>query len=99
MTPPGTRAVVYEPTHHGTLWGSWGLDGWYCGPSFNNYQNMIFYIPETKSCRRSGSFELYPQHVLLPTLNEQKHTQAVKEEFLESLQTLKAKQKQKLIKS
>ena len=60
LAPPGTRAVIHELPHNRALWGPRGIDDWYCGPSFDHYPNMKFYILETQSYCMLGSFDLFP---------------------------------------
>ena len=74
MAPPGTRAVVYISADGRTSWGTRGIDAWYCVPSTNRYRNCILLIPETGSYRISGSFDLFPQHCLLPEFTPIQHT-------------------------
>ena len=98
MTPPGTRAVVYEAPARRTSWGTRGVDGWYCGPAFDHYRNMRFYNPETKAYQTSASYDLFPQHCQLPTLSDQQHNKEVAKEWIESVQRLKNKPKKAAIK-
>eukprot|EP00804_Cyclotella_cryptica_P022477 CCRYP_015112-RA/>CCRYP_015112-RA protein AED:0.28 eAED:0.23 QI:0/0/0/1/0/0/2/0/681 len=51
LAPPGTKAVIYESPTTRTSWGTRGLDAWYCGPAFDHYRNMKFYVPSTKAYR------------------------------------------------
>jgi hypothetical protein len=67
LAPPGTKAVIYESPDTRTSWGYRGLDAWYCGPALDHYRNSRFFVPATKSYRMSGSFDLFPQHCILPT--------------------------------
>ena len=99
MAPPGTRAVVYEDPKTRRSWAPRGLDAWYCGPVFDHYRNMKFFVPETGGHRNSGSFDLFPQHCLLPTLNPTQHVEAVHNELRESIMALPKKQRQHLQKA
>eukprot|EP00804_Cyclotella_cryptica_P022286 CCRYP_018107-RA/>CCRYP_018107-RA protein AED:0.34 eAED:0.44 QI:0/0/0/1/0/0/3/0/606 len=49
LAPPGTKAVIYKSPTTRTSWGTRGLDAWYCGPAFDHYRNMKFYVPSTKA--------------------------------------------------
>ena len=98
MAPPGTRAVIYEDPDSRTAWGARGTDAWYCGPSFDHYRNCIFYVPETRSFRTSGSFDLFPQHCLLPEFTPEQHAAEVQDELHESIQRLSRPAKAKLLK-
>eukprot|EP00804_Cyclotella_cryptica_P022671 CCRYP_012468-RA/>CCRYP_012468-RA protein AED:0.28 eAED:0.27 QI:0/0/0/1/0/0/4/0/650 len=73
LAPPGTKAVIYESPTTRTSWGTRGLDAWYCGPAFDHYRNMKFYVPSTKAYRVSGSYDLFPQHCVLPTFTPAQH--------------------------
>ena len=68
LAPPGTKAIIYENPDKRTSWGPRGTDAWYCGPVFDHYRNCHFYVPQTRSYRISGSFDLFPQHCMLPEL-------------------------------
>eukprot|EP00804_Cyclotella_cryptica_P002616 CCRYP_010443-RA/>CCRYP_010443-RA protein AED:0.32 eAED:0.22 QI:0/-1/0/1/-1/1/1/0/664 len=98
LAPPGTKAIVYESPQGRASWGSRGLDAWYCGPSFDHYQNCKFYVPSTKSYRTSGSYDLFPQHCILPAFTPVQHTQEVDNELFESIQKLKVPAKRKFLK-
>lgn len=98
LAPPGTKAIVYESPHSRASWGSRGLDAWYCGPSFDHYRNCRFYVPSTKSYRTSGSYDLFPQHCILPSFTPEQHTQEVYNELFESIQKLNKPAKRKFLK-
>ena len=63
---PRTRAIIYKDPCTHTSWGPRGTDAWYCGPSLDHYRNCIFYVPQTRAYWVSGSFDLFPQHCMLP---------------------------------
>eukprot|EP00804_Cyclotella_cryptica_P012930 CCRYP_002289-RA/>CCRYP_002289-RA protein AED:0.24 eAED:0.24 QI:0/0/0/1/0.5/0.33/3/0/1110 len=98
LATPGTKAVIYESPTTRTFWGTRGLDAWYCGPAFDHYRNMNFFVPSTKAYRVSGSYDLFPQHCILPTFTPAQHTQEVHRELFESLQTLDKPTKRKFLK-
>eukprot|EP00804_Cyclotella_cryptica_P015897 CCRYP_006383-RA/>CCRYP_006383-RA protein AED:0.07 eAED:-0.04 QI:0/0/0/1/0/0/2/0/1375 len=98
LAPPGTKAIVYESPQGRASWGSRGLDAWYCGPSFDHYRNCKFYVPSTKSYRTSGSYDLFPQHCILPAFTPVQHTQEVYHELFESIQKLTVPTKHKFLK-
>ena len=79
------------------LWGPRGLDAWYCGPAFDHYRNCKFYVPSTKAYRTSGSYDLFPQHCILPTFTPEQHTQEVYTELFESIQKLTKPAKRKFL--
>ena len=97
LAPPGTKAVIYESTDTRTSWGNRGLDAWYCGPAMDHYRNSRFYVPATKSYRTSGSFDLFPQHCILPTFTPEQHVQEVHRELFESVQMLSKPAKRKFL--
>eukprot|EP00804_Cyclotella_cryptica_P014650 CCRYP_012669-RA/>CCRYP_012669-RA protein AED:0.66 eAED:0.28 QI:0/0/0/0.66/0/0.33/3/0/1062 len=88
LAPPGTKAIIYESPNTRTSWGPRGLGAWYCGPSLNHYRNAKFYVPETKAYRISGSYDLFPQHCILPTFTPDQHVQEVYTELFEAVQQL-----------
>jgi hypothetical protein len=57
-----------------------GINGWYLGPSMDHYQCDIYYIPETRAYRISGSTELFPQHCQMPDMTLHQHLRALTEE-------------------
>ena len=99
MAPPGTRTVIYISAYGRTSWGARGINTWYCGPSTDHYHNCIFFIPDTGSYRISGSFDLFPQHYLLPEFNPIQHTREVLSELNESVQKLNQQYRKKIIKT
>ena len=99
MAPPVTRAVIYVSAEGRPSWGARGIDAWFCGPSMDHYRNCIFFIPETGSYRISGSFDLFPQHFLLPEFTPIQHTQEVLAELTESVQKLNQQTRNTTIKT
>ena len=81
LAPLGCRAVVYEDGDTRGSWASRGVDGWYLGPSQDHYRCDIYYIPETRGYRVSGSTELFPQHCQLPDMSPHQHFRALVDEL------------------
>ena len=98
MAPPGTRAVLYLDPDNRSSWGARGIDAWYCGPAQDHYRCNIFYVPETRSYRISGSFDLFPQHCSLPDMSPEEHSNAVHKELIKSIMALQNPSKKKLLK-
>ena len=98
LAPPGTRAIIYEDPGSRPSWGPRGTDAWYCGPLLDHYRNCCFYVPATRSYRVSGSFDLFPQHCLLPELGPNEHATEVYNELIDSIQAMKKPAKSKLLK-
>ncbi len=64
LAPPGTRAIVYEPTETRGTWGPRGSDAWYVGPANQHYRCYRFYLPE----------HLSEQNFIQPiAIHQQKH--------------------------
>ena len=66
------------------FWGSWasrGTDVWYLGPLADHYRCNIYYVPETRVYRISGSAELFPQHCQVPNLSNNAHLKALTDEL------------------
>ena len=81
LAPLGCKAVIYED---GDVRGSWalrGVDEWYLGPSADHYRCDVYYVPETRAYRVSGSTELFPQHCQLPVLTPHQHLRALTDEL------------------
>ena len=51
------------------------------GPLADHYQCNIYYVPETRAYRISGSAELFPQHCQVPNLSKHAHLKALTEEL------------------
>jgi hypothetical protein len=77
LAPLGCKAVVYKDGDTRGSWASRGVDGWYLGPSKDHYRCDIYYIPETRGYRISGSTDLFPQHCQLPDMTPHQHFRAL----------------------
>ena len=77
LAPPGCKAVIYEAPEVRGLWAARGTDAWLLGPSKDHYRCNIYYVPETRAYRISGSAELFPQHCQLPNLTPHEHIEAL----------------------
>ena len=97
LAPPGTRAVLYEDPDSRTSWGPRGIDAWYCGPALDHYRCGLFYCPATKAYRISGSYDLFPQHCMLPEFTPDEHANEVYDELLESIGAMHKKGKSTLL--
>ena len=97
MAPPGSRAVIYEDPTTRHSWESHGTDAWYCGPALDHYRCMIFYVPSTRSYRISGSFDLFPQHCLIPELTIDQHAEVVFTELTDTIGQLPKKSKKRML--
>ena len=93
MAPLGCKAVVYEDGNTRGRWASRGVDGWYLGPSMDHYRRDLYYIPETRAYRISGSTELFPQHCQLPNLTPHQHFCALTDELTDATAIASATQK------
>ena len=56
---------------------------------------MTCFVPETGGHRISGSFNLFPQHCLLPTLNLIQRVEAMHDKLRESIMALPKKRRQR----
>jgi hypothetical protein len=81
----GCKAVIYEDGDTRGSWASRGVDGWYHGPSKDYYRCDLFFIPETRAYRISGSTELFPQHCQIPCLTKHQHFRALTEELTKAV--------------
>merc|ERR1711906_17630 len=57
-----------------------------------------FCVPEHRSMHISGSFDLFPQHCIMPTFTPEQHAREVKSELIEAMQNLSTKTRTKLVK-
>jgi hypothetical protein len=77
LAPPGCKSIIYEaPVVRGS-WASRGTDAWYLGPLADHYRCNLYYVPETRAYRISGSAELFPQHCQVPNLSNNAHLKAL----------------------
>jgi hypothetical protein len=83
LAPLGCKAVVYEVGDTRGSWASRGVDAWYLGPSQDHYRCDVYYIPETRAYRISGSSESFPQHCQLPDMTPHRHLQELTNELNE----------------
>ena len=81
LAPLRSKAVIYEDNDIRGSWASRGVDGWYLGPSKDHYRCDLYYIPETRAYRVSGSTKLFPQHCQLPNLTHIQHLRALSKEI------------------
>ncbi len=85
LAPLGCKAVVYEDGDTRGSWASQGVNGWYLGPSKDHYRCDVYYIPETRGYRVSGSTELFPQHCQLPDMTPHQHFLALIDEMSDNV--------------
>ena len=81
LAPPGCKAVIYEAPVVCGSWASRGTDAWYLGPAADHYQCNVYYVPETRAYRISGSAKLFPQRCQVPNLIPTAHLKALTEEL------------------
>jgi len=81
LTPPGCKSIIYEAPAARGSWALQGTDAWYLGPSADHYRCNIYYVPETRAYRISGSVELFPQHCQVPNLSNNAHLKALTKEL------------------
>jgi hypothetical protein len=84
LAPLGCKAIVYEDGDTQGLWASRGVDAWYLGPSQDHYRCDLYYVPETRAYRISGSAELFPQHCQLPDMTPNQNLQELTNELNET---------------
>ncbi len=77
----GCKAIIYEAPAVRGSWASQGTDAWYLGPSKDHYRCNLYYVPETRAYRISGSAELFPQHCQVPNLSPNAHLHALTKEL------------------
>jgi hypothetical protein len=81
LAPPGCKAIIYEAPAVRGSWASRGTDAWYLGPLADHYRCNLYYVPETRAYRISGSAELFPQHCQVPNLSNNAHLKALTKEL------------------
>ncbi len=86
LAPLGCKAVIYEDGDTRGSWALRGVDGWYLGPSQDHYCCNLYYVPETRGYRISGSTDLFPQHCQLPNMTPHQHFRALIDEMMDDLE-------------
>ncbi len=81
LAPLGCKAVIYEDGDIRGSWASRGVGGWYLRPSMDHYRCDVYYVPETRAYRVSGSTKLFPQHCQLPVLTPHQHLRELTDEL------------------
>ena len=81
LAPLECKGVIYKDGDVRGSWASRGVDGWYLGPSTDHYRCDVYYVPETRAYRISGSTELFPQHCQLPVFTSHQHLRALTDEL------------------
>ena len=81
LAPLGCKAIIYEDGDTRGSWASRGVDGWYLGPSLDHYRCNLYYVPDTRAYRISGTTELFPQHCQLPDMTAHQHYRALTDEL------------------
>ncbi len=91
LAPLGTKAVIYEDAGTRASWAPQGLDSWLLWPSKIHYRCNLYYVPEMKGYRVSGSANLFPQHCIIPAFTPAMHVQELSTELQETLATMRHK--------
>ncbi len=81
----GTKAVIYEDADTRASWAPHGLDAWLLGPSRDHYRCNLYYVPELKGYRVSGSADLFPQHCIALAFTLVTHVQELSTKLQETL--------------
>jgi hypothetical protein len=89
LAPIGCKAIIYEAPAVRGSWALRGTDAWCLGPSKDHYRCNLYYVPETRAYRISGSAELFPQHCQVPNLSPKEHLRALTEEIQTTAQSVK----------
>jgi hypothetical protein len=88
IAPPGTKAVINKDLDTLASWAPHGLDAWLLSPSKDHYRCHLYYVPESRGYRVSGSADLFPQHCLAPSYSPISHVRELSEELKTNLTTL-----------
>jgi hypothetical protein len=79
------------------LWGTWGTDAWYLGPSVDHYQCNHYFVPKTGAYRISGSTKLFPQHCQVPYMSAKDQLQEVTKEMISTLTKMPANEQRRVL--
>ena len=68
LAPPGTKVVINSKPTNLASWDPNGNEGWYTGPSLNNYRCVKCYISTTGSEVNYGIVVFFPQQIDFPAV-------------------------------
>ena len=88
MAPPGSRGIISKNPTSRDLWGTRGTDAWYSGPASDHYRLFNWFVPKTGGLCLSGSFDLFPQHCLLPEFTPDQHASEVYTELCDFIDVM-----------
>ena len=66
LTPPGTKALIFESSADHRTWAPHGVDGWYLGPAPKHYRCYKLYGPKTRAERTAKTVQFFPHQCLVP---------------------------------
>ena len=66
LAPPGTKVLVYKNPNRRRIWGQYGVQGWYMGPSVEHYWCYKVYISNTRAEIIVDTVELFPENTMMP---------------------------------
>ena len=85
LAPPGTKALIFiDPTQRKT-WGTYATDGWYVGPTKDQYRCYKFYVPETRGFRITQTAKIFSRHCAPPMLTRNAQILLAAESLTEAL--------------
>jgi hypothetical protein len=85
MESLGSKAIIFKDSVTRASWAPHGLDAWILGPSKDHYRYHLFYIPETRDYRVSGSANLFLQHCMAPKYEPKLHVKELSKELQTNL--------------
>ena len=66
LAPPGTQVIVHEKSTVRGSWASYGVKGWYLGPSMEHSRYHCVYVINTRGERDSECVEFSPHNTQPP---------------------------------
>ncbi len=67
MAPPGTKVIIHKKVNQRGSWDYRGKEGWYIGPSIEQYRCVRCYIPSTHSVIDVYTIQFIPEKIPFPT--------------------------------
>ena len=64
LAPLGTKLLIHVKPYKRQTFGSHAIDGWYIGPSIDQYRCYSCYVPETGGISNSDIVDFFPNKII-----------------------------------
>ena len=88
LAPPRTKFILHENTNIRLTWVQHGIQGWYIGPSVENYQCYKVYISNTRSERITETVELFTDNTMIIGISSTNAATHIETDLIKALKNL-----------